>query len=417
MEHIQKQDGRLQQIRAGAKMLVPLSSGALSMLAVVIIVPAVPSIAATFTRHGAPNGPFLAQFVLIIAALSAILGAPTGAVAAKRFGKRPTLLAALLLFTLAGSVGLVEPGFWLLLISRFLVGFAGGALGMLSMVLITDYYHGPLRFKLLGIMGTTQLGGTILALILSGQLVDHFGWGSAFAIFSVTGLVTLVGAWFCIDEPQADTALTSLEAQTSGLFRKLIPVYPIYGLIMIYIVGQFCIPIDGPFLLIKIGVTKASTQGLITAVPSIAAMLSSVFFGALHARLTERQLVIPAFAVFGVGLAALAFAYGVGIFVFYYIIVGLASGITIPLAATMVIARALPETRETALGLILSVAGISQFLNPVISAPITHAFGIRAPFLALGAVTLVTVALLAVGPFGRTTARLEKAADTADTLA
>jgi MFS family permease len=416
MENILDQNTRSQPLRAAGKMLVPLSCGALSLLAVVAIVPAIPSIATNFTQHGALNGRFLAQMVLIIAALSAILGAPAVAIAAKRFGKRPTLLAMLLLYAASGSVGLFEPTFWPLLLSRVVLGFTAGALGMLCLVLITDYYHGPLRFRLLGISGTVQLAALILALILCGGIVDKFGWGAAFAIYPVTGLLTLIVAWFCIIEPPASTVSKTLEGQTAGLLRKLAPVYPIYALIMIYIIAQFSIAIDGPFLLIKLGVTKASIQGLITALPNIAAMLSSLFFGALHERLTERQLVIPAFAIIGAGTAALTFSFGLGAVAFCYIAIGLASGITIPAAATMIIARALPDTREAALGLILSVAGVSQFLNPIVTAPITHFFGIRGAFLSLGVMMLITVAVMAAGSFGRSTARLEKAADIADTL-
>jgi predicted MFS family arabinose efflux permease len=402
-------------LRAVGKMLVPMSCGALSLLALIAIVPAITPIAAGFTRHGARNGQFMAQIVLIIAGLSSIVGAPVVAVAAKCFGKRPTLLSMLLLFSLSGTVGWFEPGFAALLISRIVLGFTGGALGMLGLVLITDYYHGPLRFRLLGISGTVQLASTILALILCGALVDRFGWGSAFAIYPVTGILILVVAFFCSAEPPAVAAPASA-TQKSGLVRKLLPVVPVYLVITIFIIGQFTVAIEGPFLLVKIGVGKAASQGMITAVPSVAAMISSFFFGWLYARFSERQIIIPVIAAVGAGITAIAFASSVREVVLYYVVIGLAAGIIFPASATMVISRAAPETREPALGMIFSFVGIGEFLNPVVTAPITHAFGVEGAFFAIGMVELTMALVLLASMFGRTTRRLEHTEEIIDTL-
>jgi MFS family permease len=418
MENLPKQNADLGPLRAAGRMLVPLSCGALALLAVVAIIPAIPLIAGSFTRHGVSDGRFLAQMIMIIAGLSSIIGAPAVAMGAKRFGKRPAVLVTLMLFALSGGIGIFQPGFVTLLLSRIVLGFAGGGLGMLGLVLITDYYHGPLRFRLLGVSGTVGLAAAILALVLCGALVDRFGWGAAFAIYPASGLLTWIVAWFCITEPEIPAADQGQSSQGAfGMVNKLTPVYPIYLLVLIFVFGQFTIAIEGPFLLVKIGVLKAASQGLITAIPNMTAMVSSLFFGYLYARLSERQIVTPIVVIVGAGIAAIAFSNSVLEIAVYYAIIGLASGIIIPAAATMVIARAIPGTREPALGMILSVVGVGQFLNPIVTAPITRAFGIRGTFCAVGVVLLVTSAVMILGPFGRKTIRLEHTEEIVDRLA
>ncbi len=416
MENTSEQGGaNLHPLRAAGRMVVALSCSALFLLVPFAIVPAIPRIAESFTHHGASDGRFLAQMILIISGLSSIVGAPVVAITAKRFGKRPTVLVMLMLFALSGGVGIFEPVFWLLLVSRAVLGFAGGALGMLGLVLITDYYHGPLRFKLFGIGSTVQLALAIAALLLGGVLVDRFGWGAPFAIYLVLGLVMWIIACFCITEPPVIAAPNAV-SQTSGLFKSHMPVYPIYVLTVIFIIGQFTVAIQGPFLLVKMGLTKAATTGMLTAIPSVVAMLSSLFFGYLYAWFSERQLIISAMAVGGAGITALAFASGGADVAAYYILIGLSSGIIMPASATMIVTRAKPETREPALGMVLSVIGLAQFLNPIVTAPITHEFGIKGAFFGVGLMQLVTVIVLIFGAFGRSIPRLEKVKEIIETL-
>jgi DHA1 family bicyclomycin/chloramphenicol resistance-like MFS transporter len=398
------------KLYAAGKMLVALTCHSLFFMVPLAIVPALPSIAATFTLRGAADGRFLAQLILIVAGLASIVGAPAVSFFAKRIGKRSTLLAMLFIYTLSGAVGIFEPGFLILLISRFVLGFAGGAIGAFGFILLADYYEGALRLRLLGFSSTIQMAVAIFSMILCGLLVDRFGWGSAFAVYLVAGVVILAIAFVCITEPPA-VSTHNLPAANHGLVRALAPVYPIYVLITVFAIGQFLVPVQGPFLLVSVGVIKASSQGMIAAVPNVAAMISAAFFGVLHARISERRMVVSITVAMGAIIIATALMYNVPAIVVCYFVMGIASGIMVPVGAAMVIARASPGTREVALGIIFSVIGLAQFLNPLVAAPLYAISGVRGTFAGIGMMVLIMGATITLGSFGRRTSMSQRGPD------
>ncbi len=383
------------------RLIVPLCGNGILFAALVAIVSILPALAHGFVQHGATpaNARFMAQMVVIAAGLANIVGAPAVALATRRFGKRRSLLALLVLYTISGGVGVFEPGFAVLIASRIVLGFAAGGIGALSFALIADYYHGPLRFTLLGLSATTQMIIAVIAIVLCGWLADRFGWGSVFYVFFFFGLISLVIAWaFIIEPPQETVPLTVRKISWSA---ALAPVWPIYLILLILALGQFSTVTQGPFLLNLFGVTKAATQGAFGAIPIFAGMVAGLFFGWLHRRVSERWIMIAVSLFGGIAVAGLSATHGLPQVAGLYVVIGLAAGLMVPASVAMVVGRALPGTREASVGLILSVFGVAQFLNPVVARPFTAAFGLRGAFAGIGAIILVQTAVLVFGTFAR----------------
>lgn len=381
-------------------MAVVLSGNAVFFIVPMAIVAALPSMAKTFADAGSANGMLQAQMVLIISALSSIIGSPTIALAARFVGKKRALMAMFLLYSVSGSVGVFETGFLPLMVSRAVLGFAGGAIGSLTVVLLADYYEGALRFRLLGISGTIQMATAILSMSLCGWLVDKFGWGFAFIVYPAVGLIMLALAWFAISEPIVSSTAQGLSGKRINYFRDLATVYPAYGVILVLAIGLFMVPIQGPFLLASIHVVNATTQGMIAAAPNITAMISGLLFGYLRNRYSERFVVFLAAGTLGIFTIVSSLANNVQEIVACYLIVGLAVGLIVPAGFGMVIGRASTGVREAAVGMILSVIGIAQFVNPLLCAPIIQSYGIRSAFVGVGGLVLIMLLFLIVGRFG-----------------
>ena len=386
---------------AFGRMIVPLCGTGIFIVSLLALASILPALTQGFVLHGAvpADARFMAQMAVIAAGLASIIGAPAVSLATRKLGKRRSLLVLLAVYALSGGVGVFEPGFAVLIASRIIIGFASGAVGTICLALIADYYKGPQRSTLLGISATLQMIISIMAILLCGWLADVFGWGAAFYVFFFLGLIALVIAWAFIIEPPPQRS--PLVTRRIFSMQALAPVYPVYVVLLVFALGQFTYVIQGPFLLNLFGVTRASVQGLFAAIPIASAVIPGLFFGWLHSRVPERWIAIAVNLIIGLAVLGLSASRGRGEVIVLYVVIGMVTNIMIPLAIAMVVSRALPGTREASVGLILSVLGLGQFLNPIIGRPFSAYFGLRGALAGIGLIILVQSLVLILGRFGR----------------
>ena len=116
-------------------------------------------------------------------------GMPIGALA-DRWRRGTLLVIAMIIWTSCMGLGAIAPGFAILFLTRLGVG-AVEANGPASFSLMSDFYPVERRARM---MGRYQLGGALgglLGLGLSGVLVDHYGWRSAFWMWIPFGLISV----------------------------------------------------------------------------------------------------------------------------------------------------------------------------------------------------------------------------------
>ncbi len=386
---------------AFGRMIVPLCGTGIFIVALLAMASILPALTHGFVLRGvAPaDARFMAQMAVIAAGLASIVGAPAVSLVTRKFGKRHSLLALLAVYALSGGVGVFEPGFAVLITSRVILGFASGAVGTICLALIADYYKGPQRSTLLGISSTLQMIISIIAVLLCGWLAEKFGWGAAFYVFLFLGLASLIIAWAFVIEPPPERS--PLVTRKIFSMEGLAPVYPVYLVLLVFALGQFTYVIQGPFLLGLFGVTRASAQGTFAAIPIASAMVAGLFVGWLHRRVSERWIIIGVNLTIGLAVLGLSASRGTGQVAGLYVVIGLATNLMIPTAIAMVVGRALPGTREASVGLILSVLGLGQFLNPLVGRPFAAYFGLRGALAGIGLIILVQTLVLFLGRFGR----------------
>src|SRR5712691_7028825 len=107
------------------------------LLATAGLAPALPGMAAAF--HEVPNAGLLVRMLLTLPALSGAVAAPFAGLLADRWGRKPMLVAALLLYGLAGSAGFGLHSLAAILVSRLVVGLAMAGLASGFLTLVADY--------------------------------------------------------------------------------------------------------------------------------------------------------------------------------------------------------------------------------------------------------------------------------------
>src|SRR5262249_27453976 len=131
------------------------------------------------------------QMVMAVPGFMLVVGGLLAGPLVAWFGKRTVIQAAATAFAVFGLAGLIAPSLPALFASRLLVGTAAGCCASVIVSLIGDFYDSIGRVRVLG--WGSAVGGIASSgsLILSGVLVDHFGWRAPFVIYAISLLMLL----------------------------------------------------------------------------------------------------------------------------------------------------------------------------------------------------------------------------------
>jgi DHA1 family bicyclomycin/chloramphenicol resistance-like MFS transporter len=128
----------------------------------------------------------LSAFLLGFAAGQLIYG-PLG----DRFGRRPVLIAGLVLFTVASLLCVFSSSVQELTAGRFLQGLGGAGPVVLARAVVRDLYSGPRAGKELALMGMIMGVVPAIAPVLGAGVEMTLGWRWSFAVMFGCGVVGL----------------------------------------------------------------------------------------------------------------------------------------------------------------------------------------------------------------------------------
>lgn len=116
------------------------------------------------------------------------------------FGRRPVIIAALLIF-LVGSVGsALAPSYGWLLFFRGLQGCSAGAGRIVGQALARDRYQGAEAQRLFANIAMVFSLAPAIAPILGGYLSTYVGWRSIFVVLSMLTLLLIAASWRYLPE-------------------------------------------------------------------------------------------------------------------------------------------------------------------------------------------------------------------------
>lgn len=107
-------------------------------------------------------------------------------------GRKPVLLAAILLFLAGSVVGAAAPTIGWLIVARVVQGLGGGGLIILSQATIADVVPARERGKYMGLMGSVFAVSSVAGPLLGGWLTEGPGWRWAFTLNVPLGILAIV---------------------------------------------------------------------------------------------------------------------------------------------------------------------------------------------------------------------------------
>jgi DHA1 family bicyclomycin/chloramphenicol resistance-like MFS transporter len=183
----------------------------LNPIAVNMFVPAMPDIMRGLGTDRATVLLVLSAYLFATAVAQLVLGPLSD-----RFGRRPVLVAGLILFIAASIVCTTAPSISVLIAGRILQG-AGGCVGIvLGRAIVRDRYERDRAASMLGYVTMGFAVAPMLGPIVGGLLNDNVGWRSIFGLQTVLGVLIVAVCVLFLPE----THVTAGPAADRPTFRQ-----------------------------------------------------------------------------------------------------------------------------------------------------------------------------------------------------
>ncbi len=356
------------------------------------VAPALPEIGEVFSDY---DGIFINLIITLPALAIVVSGMAIGALA-DRIGKVRVLVISLLVFGIAGVSGFVIDDLMLLLVGRFFVGVGIAGIACCTTALVSEYYTGQERNKVLGYQAAA-MGMGAFVLELAGGTLASFGWHYPFLIYGI-GLLMVLTAVVSLREPSRQTfdgELPEMEAPANAGFIRMFCYLSIFSAMLFMFVYPSKLP---EYMEVHLGSSPTVTGLMLGAMG-----LSNAFVSMLHKRFsaTTRELSIILYGFISIGIA--------GFFYFLEpsypsilasaVFTGVGLGLLTPAVLNLLASVCTPATSGKVMGGYSTFNYLGQFLSTFLIAAAMAGFGglTDSVFyaIAFGSFVMVAVTLMA----------------------
>ncbi|MFM2479544.1 MFS transporter [Celerinatantimonas sp. MCCC 1A17872] len=345
--------------KAGACSLMAVAC--LTIMVGCVIVPGLPNIAKNL------NVPHLASWLVTLPSLGVVIfGAPVGNLM-KRIGAYRVLLAGLALYGALGVIGMWLANPIVLFADRLILGGATAMVMASGTALISEFYHGDERLKMIALQGMSiELGGVIFLAI--GGIFAQMHWQLPFILY-LMAWVFLVGILLFVPKPAnrsdaesiANADATPSVAQGKGRGNVAI----VYFAACLTMVLFFTAVIMMPRFLAKLGLSEDQT-GYFMAFISLVAVGAASQMPKIQRRFGSIMTLCIAF----IGYAIAHFLYSTGVIelmILGAIFMGIGFGFSVPLVNHMVVECSTNAYRNQNLAMLSVAIFLGQFLSSFMS--------------------------------------------------
>ncbi|SDT34118.1 Predicted arabinose efflux permease, MFS family [Pseudomonas asplenii] len=372
--------------------LLLLFGSCLPVLGAVLIAPLLPRMHAHFAET--PGAAVLVPVALTLPALVIALLAPLAGVLADRVGRRPLLLASMLLYSFCGVLPLWLDSLGLIVASRAGIGLAEAGIMTCCTTLMGDYFDGQRRERLFALqMVMTSLSAAVF-MGLGGALGES-GWRTPFMLYAV-GLLCLPLMAGVLWEPRARRVGSAPMSVTHFPWAALAPLYLLTVLAGI---SLFIVPVQAGYLLQLLHVDAPQQVGLTMGANQLGVLAGALAFRRLTQQPSGRLLALG-FVTAGLGGGLMALSTSHAPVMLAVLINGLGVGLLLPTLITRVMQQVGFDQRGRATGGFTASIFAGEFISPLLVLAFTGGVTSQLPhallLIALGQVVLAPVCLLLI---------------------
>ncbi len=228
-----------------------------------------------------------------------------------RWGRRPTLLAALTIFCVATLSCAVSPSIEALIAARFVQGLGASGAIVLARSVVRDLYDGPRAGRELSIMAMIMGLAPIIAPLIGGVLQTVVGWRADFVFILIAGVIGLVLAVLLLPETRPRSAAGPQSfgeiLRSFGAIGRNRDFQANIALVALSFGGLFAWISGSPFVLQNLYGLSALSYGVVFATASVGFITGSSIAAHIVGRIgLDRTIGFGAAAVAIAGIALIA---------------------------------------------------------------------------------------------------------------
>ncbi|WP_407123266.1 MFS transporter [Bradyrhizobium sp. STM 3561] len=339
------------------------SSPWMTVFGVVLLSPVLPFMMKDFAHL--PNAQVLVTIVLAGPAVIIALLSPFVGVLVRRFGRKNSLVAAIIVYAIAGSAPVWLNDIYYIIASRMVVGASEAILTAVATVLTVDYFSGRAREGWLAFQFGSASVIAVIAFGLGGALGGlAWGWHTPFLVYGFM-IVLLPLFIFFLWEPANPIDQFSEAAQGSKSFPWR-QIAPLWLMTMVASIAFYVVPVQLSFILNSRGLLTPESIGIASAIANLGVPLGSYLFQAF-ARQRVMRLLSCGWVLLAGGFALVSAASTPPITVVGAFIACVGGGLVIPLHLTWIMSRLPFEQRGLGSGGFAGAFYIGQFFSPIIA--------------------------------------------------
>ena len=346
------------------------------------VAPALPAISAAFPAASEA----LISLIITLPALAIVFSGFFIGAAVDKFGKVRILAISLAVFTFAGVSGFFLTSLPAILVGRIILGIGISGIVNTTTTLITDYYEGPSRVKVLGYQAAA-MGIGVVILDTSGGILAGISWRLAFLIY-LLGLFILIETLVTMKEPVREKVNMTRDAPKNKT--------PIGSIVLIYItlfLGMmlfFLMPTKFPYLIAEYIENSSALSGILLGILGIFSAIVGTLYWRIAGRIHRMVNISLSFILLGAGYVLFGLSESMMIIVISVIIIGIGNGLLMP---TVLSWLGVITPREI-MGKVMGGYGVSlnlgQFLASIAAIPVIMiSAGYGEMFLIFGVIAIL----------------------------
>lgn len=301
-----------------------------------------------------------------------------------RFGRRPVLFAALVLYALAALAMAFSGSIVLLIVLRAVQGLGAAAAVVLSRAVAADLTTGVRSVRAVSIISVAVGIGAIIAPTIGGALQTTFDWHAVFLASAVLGVLALLLVFFIVPESHPPSARTNgagpLE-MLRGMGRLLrrgdvrgyvIAIGAAYAAMTTFLVSS-------PFIGQTVLGLDPLTYGILLTMAACSVAIASLINALLAARVDARTLLwvgLGLIVTAGVLLVVFSTVFGLNVVVFVASAFLLFAGTGLTMANTTALTLAVAGPLR---GTASALCSAGQYATGAIAPVIVGIFGTQTP--------------------------------------
>jgi len=301
-----------------------------------------------------------ARWLVTLPSLGVVLFGPIAGSIITRKGPRFSLCMGLALYGAIGVAGALPLGSLFIYIDRLILGGATALVMASGTSLISEFYSGHARLKMMARQGMSiELGGVIFLFI--GGILAEMGWRFPFLLYLVSWIFLAMIVRFVPAVPPTNRAQEFHAGQhaETGAIAKVLPVY-LAALLSMTIFFSAIITLPHQLHIMSF---SESETGYILSFVSLVAVAGASTLPKLIVRAGEYATLGIGFVCYAVAHIFFAGSHSAAGMIVGGFMLGLGFGLTIPLVNHMAVERSHPRIRGRNLAYLSMSIFLGQFLS------------------------------------------------------